>query len=359
MKAAIRGLGQWLPSQVRHNDAWPSQFVAEAAARGDRTLRDIPVADGDLAAVVTARYLRKTAEDPFVGAEERRVAPESIRSWDAEARAARVALADAGVEPAEVGAVLSWSIVPDRVAHATAPRVAAEIGAEGAFATSVDAGCASALVQLELAIGLVEAGRAQHVLLTQSHLITRAFPLAHPASPGVGDCATAVVVSASEEPGVLGVHAITHGQYWDAVTWIRGRDEDTDTPWWSSGPDFVPGSRDADGAKTLMRDTIAFGARTVREACERFRVETSEIAVLASVQPRAWTPSAIAEVLGVETSRAPHTYDRLAHVGGCGVITNLIEARDRGLLQPGALVALYAQGAGFTRSAALLRWSEE
>jgi len=358
MKASIRGLGIWLPTELRLNDAWPTDFIAEARARGDRTLVDIPTAGADHAADVTARHLRETADDPFIGATQRYVAADEDHAWRAETDAARAALEDGGVSPEEVDAVLSWSIVPDRAAHATAPKVAAELGATGAFATSVDAGCASALVQLQLAVGLIESGRARHVVLTQSHLITRAFPLAHPASPGIGDCATAVLVSASERPGVQGVHSVTHGEYWDSVTWIRGRDESSDTPWWLAGGPFLPGSRNAEGAKALMRDTVHFGARTMREACERFRVKPSEIAALASVQPRSWTPAAIAEVTGIDVERAPQTYDRLAHVGGCGVVTNLIEARERGLLHDGATVALYAQGAGFTRSVALVRWAQ-
>ena len=64
------------------------------------------------------------------------------------------------------------------------------------------------------------------------------------------------------------------------------------------------------------------------------------------------------QVTGIDVERAPQTYDRLAHVGGCGVVTNLIEARERGLLHDGATVALYAQGAGFTRSVALVRWAQ-
>jgi 3-oxoacyl-[acyl-carrier-protein] synthase III len=78
--------------------------------------------------------------------------------------------------------------------------------------------------------------------------------------------------------------------------------------------------------------------------------------VLATVQPRRWVPAAIAEGLGLAAERAPQTFDEYAHLGGAGVVMNLIAARDAGLLQRGATVALYAQGAGFTRAAALLEW---
>lgn len=353
MKARIGGLGMWVPETVRTNDAWSAEFIEGARARGDRLLVDIPAA-GDELDSVTARHLADEARDPFLGARLRHVASDEP-AWQAEVAAGRAALEDAGVDPADVDAVLSWSIVTDRPVLPSATRVAHELGARRAWASGMDSGCASALVQLETASALIESGRARHVLLTQSHLISRAFPMAHPASPGIGDGATAMVVSASEKPGVLGVHSVSHGEYWDAVTWIRSMDADGDTSWWVEGGAYVPGSRNREGAKHLMQHTVRFGVETVRELCERSGEDPATIGALAAVQPRGWIPPSIAEGLGLDSAVAPTTYDTVAHLGGCGVVANLIACRDAGLMAEGALIALYAQGAGFTRSAALLR----
>jgi 3-oxoacyl-[acyl-carrier-protein] synthase III len=103
-----------------------------------------------------------------------------------------------------------------------------------------------------------------------------------------------------------------------------------------------------------MRDTVSFGATTVREAAERAQIDVGRIALLASVQPRGFIPRAIAERLGLPRERAVTTYPEIAHLGSCGPVFNLLRARELGMLAPGALVALYAQGAGFTRTAALL-----
>ncbi len=353
MKARIAGLGMWLPEAVRTNDAWPAEFIEGARARGDRLLVDIPAAGNDLDRI-TARHLAAEAQDPFLGARLRHVTDDEP-AWRAETAAGAAALEDAGVEPAAVDVVLSWSIVTDRPVLPSATRVAHELGAHQAWASGMDSGCASALVQLETATALIESGRAQHVLLTQSHLITRAFPMGHPASPGIGDGATAMVVSASERPGVLGIHSVSHGEYWDAVTWIRSMEPEADTPWWTAGAPYAPGSRNREGAKHLMQHTVRFGVETIQETCTRSGVDPSTIRALAAVQPRGWIPPSIAEGLGLSPTVAPTTYDTVAHLGGCGVVANLIACRDAGLLSDGSLIALYAQGAGFTRSAALLR----
>jgi 3-oxoacyl-[acyl-carrier-protein] synthase III len=148
------------------------------------------------------------------------------------------------------------------------------------------------------------------------------------------------------------IHAVTEGQYYDAVTWRR---QDDDKPWWEAGEDFYLGSLDKVAAQELVRATVRFGAQTVREAHARALTPDVSIDLLVSVQPRRWIGKAIVEALGLEVP-SPTTYDSLAHLGGSGIVTNLLAAREGGSLGEGTEVTLYAQGAGFTRAAALISW---
>jgi 3-oxoacyl-[acyl-carrier-protein] synthase III len=107
----------------------------------------------------------------------------------------------------------------------------------------------------------------------------------------------------------------------------------------------------------LIARTVQIASNTLVEACNKAGIAPSDIRLLCSVQPRRWIPAAIAEAAGIPEGRAPNTFTELAHVGACGVVANLLAARRARTLQRGDLVALYAQGAGFTRSAALLRWT--
>jgi 3-oxoacyl-[acyl-carrier-protein] synthase III len=174
----------------------------------------------------------------------------------------------------------------------------------------------------------------------------------HPAVPGLGDAATAFVVSRERRWPILCTHGATHGEHYLSVTWIRGMDDATDQPWYKHGGDFRLGSRNLRGAKDLMRDTVSYGSRTLQEVCDKAGIDRSRITLLASVQPRAWIPGAIAQHLGLSPSVAVTTFDDYAHIGGCGPIANWQRAVRQGVA-PG-VVALYAQGAGFTRAAALV-----
>jgi 3-oxoacyl-[acyl-carrier-protein] synthase III len=353
MRASILGLGQWLPATIRGNDAWPPQFGSQGAQGQHRELVEVPVGTQDECDRIVARYLAEEGPDPFMGTTYRRVADDAMSACEAESLAAMAALEDAGVSSSDIDTVISWSIVPDRVSLPSAPSVAHRIGATRAFGVGIDAACASAIAGLQLGASLIESGRATKVLLTQSHLVTRVFPLAHPASPNVGDAATAVVLGDAEGPRVDMTWSLSEGQYYRAVTFRRPED---DPPWWQAGPDFYMGSLDRAAARHLVQNTVRFGAQTVGELARAAHVSPERIDVLVSVQPRKWIPSAIAEVLGLPVERASQTFDQFAHLGGCGVVANLIAARSRGMLTPGAIVALFAQGAGFSRAAALIRW---
>ncbi len=354
MKATVLGLGEWVPETIRANDEWPAEFGQRKAAAEDRVLADVTAGrSDDLCDRIVARNLAAEAGDPFLGTSRRRVADDRMTSAEAETLAARAALADAKIDGRDVDVVMAYAAVPDHVSPPTAPRVAHAIGAARAHAPGVHAACASAIVQLELAAALIESGRARTILLVQSFLMTRVFPLAHPASPNIGDAATAIVVGASERPGVRTIHAVTAGEYYDAVLWRRRGEE---SRWYEPGGQLFLSTNDIGAARKLIQDSVRLGSQTVCELMGRSRIPVQELGVLASVQPRQWVPAALAEVLRLPPSAAPNTFAERAHLGACGVITNLIEARRRGLLKEGTLVALYGQGAGFTRAAALLEW---
>jgi 3-oxoacyl-[acyl-carrier-protein] synthase III len=106
--------------------------------------------------------------------------------------------------------------------------------------------------------------------------------------------------------------------------------------------------------KLLMRDTVSLGASAVREAAARAAIDVERLSALASVQPRGFIPKAIAERLGLARETGISTYEEIAHVGACGPVFNLDQARRLGRVAPGSFVALYGQGAGFVRASAVL-----
>ncbi len=368
MRSTILGLGEWRPSTLRTNGDWPEAVVrswserpkAGPAAGSTGTGVDITALNDapDLAAAdrLSAEGFVRDMEDAFLFAKERYVADDATTSIQAGAFAAREALADAGISPLDVDVIIHWDAVPDHPGCPGAPKLAELCGATNAHAFDIQQACASVVSSLQLAAALVESGRARYVVCTQSHLVMRLFGFEAPVSANTGDIATAMVVGPSERPGILATHSHSDGRFQNGVIIARGKDDATDTPWWKPGGPFVFGTKDRALAQQMMKETVKMGALTIREACEKGRLDTKTIDVVCAPHPRRWIPGAVAETLGLANACAPHTYESTAHVGGCGAVANLIEARRRGMLREGSLVALYAQGQGMTRGAALLSW---
>lgn len=347
MTACIAGLGAWFPETERFNDFWPEDFARRARERGDRTFLDIPERD-DRAGQISSAYLRAEAHDPFIGATVRRIADEETTAEEAETSAACEALADAGIHAEEVDYVISYAASTREVLRWVAPGVAAGLGARRAVCFDMQQACATLIPQLITARALVESGQARVVLLTQSHLLTRTFPLLHPALPGLGDAASALVVAADRGMPLRAITAHTYSDYKEAIIWQR-RDR---SPWWKAGEDIVLGSYCQPQVKELMGDTVAYGARTLGELFAQAGVQPHQIGTFASVQPRGWIPRAIAECTGMPVESVSCTYDRYAHLGAAGPIVNWLDARQRGRTQ--GPTALYAQGAGFSCGAVLV-----
>lgn len=189
-----------------------------------------------------------------------------------------------------------------------------------------------------------------------SNLMTRGLLMGHPASPGIGDAATAILIGPDTNEGhkIINTFSRTHGEYKDAVVWRRKHDENQN--WWKSGGDFYLGSYDSDKARELVQITAKCGADTISSALQEVGMSVKDLNFVVSVQPRKWINTAITRLLGMPDENSIETYEQYAHIGCCGPVVNLIEADLQGKIKKGDVVALYAQGAGFTRSASIIEW---
>jgi 3-oxoacyl-[acyl-carrier-protein] synthase-3 len=342
-RAGIVGMGLWLPDEVRGNDAWPESFREQHELRRARD-------------ELFVRHALPYDADPFKGAVTRRVAPADVPTVVGDAAAAGAALADASVDPRDVDLVLSSALPQDRLVPSNGPAVQHLTGCVNAAGIAVESYCSAGLAQLDLAAGLVEAGRARFVLCVQSHQIARINDLGSPMSPLFGDASSAFVVGAvPERRGLVSVVRRGDGSLAGAVTYAYAH-----TPgarWWldASGP-LHPGSDDMDAARRFTHNFLAYAIDTLREVCGSSGLDPKEAAAVVMMQPIAWFQPAVADGLGLPIERVPSTFAAYGHLGAAGLVANLLEAGRRGLLRDGAPVLLYAHGAGMTRYAALLRW---
>ena len=139
----ILGVGVFLDDEVRRNDWWSPQFVAQWRERGTRSmLHDIASNETGPGALAAIKYLAALADDPFKGARERRVAPHDLPSSEMETRAAREAIQRAGVSPSDIELVLVHSTTPDYLNTPNACKIHHALGLpERCFTMSIEGMC--------------------------------------------------------------------------------------------------------------------------------------------------------------------------------------------------------------------------
>ena len=155
---------------------------------------------------------------PRSGNKERRwVGPdETLESMTIEA--SRRALEHAGIDAAQIDAVIVATCTWTMQTPALAAKVAHRIGAKAPAAFDISAACAGFSHALSLATDMVRAGTSRHVLVIGAELLSEMTSRTDRGTAFIfGDGAGAVVVGPSEEAGIGPVVWGSDGEQFDAI----------------------------------------------------------------------------------------------------------------------------------------------
>ena len=169
------------------------------------------------------------------GIESRRWAAPDESVIDMCLAAAGKAVAQAGITPAQVGAVIVATVTHPLQTPSAAAAVAHRLGTANAAAFDVSAACAGFCYGVSMANDMVRGGSAEYVLVigceklsdfTDSYDRSTAFIF--------GDGAGAVVIGPSDEPGIGPTIWGSDGSEYEAITqrasWIDVRDHNVEFP---------------------------------------------------------------------------------------------------------------------------------
>jgi 3-oxoacyl-[acyl-carrier-protein] synthase-3 len=132
--------------------------------------------------------------------------------------ASRDALAQAGIEPAQVDCVLVATISHMLQTPAVATAIAHELGTQRAAAFDISAACAGFCYGVALGSDMVRAGTAKHVLVIGVERLSDITNLADRGTAFIfADGAGAVVIGPSDEPGIGPVVWGSDGEQFDLI----------------------------------------------------------------------------------------------------------------------------------------------
>ncbi|WP_086790045.1 beta-ketoacyl-ACP synthase 3, partial [Crossiella equi] len=283
---------------------------------------------------------------------ERRLAAPDESTSDLGGRAGEAALRSAGI-PAP-GAVLLATSTPDQLCPATAPAVAARLGAASVFALDLAAACSGFVYALAVAASLVRTGLADDVLVIGADKYST---LVDPHCPTTGmlfgDGAGAVVVHAAE-PGAPGAleHFDLHSDGAQAhlvgveAGGARRRDPGED-----------PRSRYLTmSGREIYRHAVSAMTDSTLTVTDRAGWTLSEIDRLVPHQANARIISAVGKRLGLPEDRSVLNIGEVGNTVAASVPLALAHAVRTNQLVGGERIVVTAFGAGLTWGSAALVW---
>src|SRR6476659_2970636 len=138
------------------------------------------------------------------GIRERRVADDKEAMSDLALPAARQALVNAGVGPADLDLIIVATVTPDMMFPATAAMLADQLGSEAA-AYDRSAGCTGFMYAIAQAYGMLASGMSQRALVVGGDILTRVLDWTDRSTVVLfGDGAGAVVLEPVDRGGFLG-----------------------------------------------------------------------------------------------------------------------------------------------------------
>src|SRR5205814_824443 len=123
------------------------------------------------------------------------VMADTMTTSEMEAIAAREAMQRAGIEPSEIGAILTQTPAPECLLRDSAAVTHRLLGLpKRCLATGTLSACNALGTHFAIAHGLIASGQARYVLSVHSSTMTRMTPIEEPDSAWWGDGASAAVI---------------------------------------------------------------------------------------------------------------------------------------------------------------------
>ena len=178
------------------------------------------VTNAELAAELAQRGL-ETSDDWIVertGIQARHFVSDGVSASDLGANAARSAMEAAGVTPAEIDLIIVATSTPDMVFPSAACILQNKLGICGCPAFDVQAVCSGFVYALTVADAMIKTGAARKALVVGAEVFSRILDFNDRTTCVLfGDGAGAVVLEASDTPGILAADLHADGKYVDIL----------------------------------------------------------------------------------------------------------------------------------------------
>ena len=204
------------------------------------------------------------------GIRERRIAAKEEALTDIARPAAQAALADAGVEAADIDLLICATVTPDMMFPTSSAILADELGMPKAAAYDLLAGCTGFVYALAQAYGMLASGLSKRALVVGGDVLSKILDWEDRSTIVLfGDGAGAVVMEPVESGGFLGFELGADGGGGEHL-WLPGSgSRHFDDPGQLREDERPRGVQVRDARAGLVRQRGAGGMRENRRGCRR------------------------------------------------------------------------------------------
>jgi len=309
------------------------------------------VTNQDLAAMLAGRGL-ETSDEWIVsrsGISARHFADDGVLSGDLAVTAAQHALQMAQLTPDDIDLIILATSTPDYLGGfpSTACVVQRKLGITNhCAALDVQAVCSGFVYALSVADSFIRSGMHKRVLVIGAEVFSRILDFNDRTTCVLfGDGAGAVVITASEQPGILSSKLHADGRHTDILR----------VPGHMSGG-AVSGSAflTMDG-QAVFKLAVSVLEQVANEALHAAGLQAADVDWLIPHQANIRIMQGTAKKLGLPLEKMIVTVDQHGNTSAASIPLALDVATRDGRIKPGQLVLMEGVGGGFTWGAALAR----
>jgi 3-oxoacyl-[acyl-carrier-protein] synthase-3 len=285
------------------------------------------------------------------GIRERRIAAAGELTSTLGLSAARVAIASAGLTPADIDLVLLATSTPDNTFPATAVSIQAELGITRGAAFDMQAVCSGFVYGIATADAYLRGGLAERAVVIGAETFSRIVDWEDRTTCVLfADGAGAVVLEARPSEGGPGERGVLASK-------LRADGRHRDKLYVDGGPSTTGtvGHLRMHG-REVFKHAVAMITDVIEDVFTQTGLTAADVDWFVPHQANRRIIDASARKLGIPDEKVVVTVDRHGNTSAASIPLALDVAVRDGRIKKGDLVLLEAMGGGFTWGACLIRW---
>jgi 3-oxoacyl-[acyl-carrier-protein] synthase-3 len=277
------------------------------------------------------------------GIRQRHIAAENEYTSDLAEQAAKRAIDAAGIAPQDIDLIIVATTTPDRIFPSTACLLQHKLDIAGCPAFDVQAVCSGFVYALTIADQFIQSGAAKCALVVGAETISRITDWSDRSNCILwGDGAGAVILAASDEPGIISTHLHADGSYNDLLHVPVSKQECKPTIQMEGNAVFKMAVNTLDA---IVDETLGANG-----------MEKAHVDWLVPHQANIRIIQATAKKLGMSMDRVVVTVGEHGNTSAASIPLALDVAVRDGRIQRGETILMEAFGGGFTWGSVLLKY---